>query len=93
MVELCWLTLAVAGFACGLLFGAGRGAVILAALVVVAAVVFASSTPIGVEGAALVFTMGAGIILVVGGGGLAAGVWFRNAWKRPKTVDRARERR
>ncbi len=93
MVELGWLSLAVVGFTCGLLLGAGRGAVLLATIVGIAAVFLASGSQLGVEGVALVFTMGAGIILIIGGGGLGAGVWLRSVLRRPKTVDRTRERR
>lgn len=73
MIPIVWLLLAGAGFLCGLFFGARRGSLLLGLLVAGFAIYDAWSSHDGGFGVALVFTMGAGFVLMFGGGGFATG--------------------
>lgn len=79
MLDMWWLWLAAAGFFCGLLLGPGLGTLVLAILVAIFSVVAARADRDGVQEMFLFLTMGAGFIVLLGGGSLAAGCVLRRS--------------
>jgi hypothetical protein len=79
MVVLEWMSLAVVGFLCGLFLGAGVGTFVFVVLVAIVATLVVSSSTDGGQLVFIVLTMGAGFVLVLGGGGLTAGCLLRQA--------------
>lgn len=78
MIVFEWLSLAVVGFICGLLLGPAIGTLVLAVLVAIAASFVVASSHDGGQLVFIILTMGAGFVLVLGGGGLAAGSLLRH---------------
>lgn len=92
MVELGWLSLAVVAFLCGFLLGGWVGTPVFLVLATIAGSVIVSSSSSGGTELFIILTMGAGFVLTLGGGGLAAGIALRHVLAERRKRARRRPR-
>ena len=92
MVALGWLSLAVVAFLCGFLLGGWVGTVVFLMLAALAGAFIAGSGSSGGTELFIILTMGAGFVLTLGGGGLAAGIALRHVLAERRKRDRRKPR-
>jgi hypothetical protein len=92
MVELGWLSLAVVAFLCGFLLGGWVGVPVFLVLAALAGAFIASSSSSGGTELFIILTMGAGFVLVLGGGGLGAGIALRHVLEERRKRARRKPR-